>query len=164
MNDKPSPKPPKMESVWVYPRPPAVEDVTERIRVIFNGELIVDSRNAKRVLETSHPPTYYVPLEDIQAGVLKPTQGRSWCEWKGSASYYNVQVGDKVVQQAAWYYANPVPEYLMLKDYVAFYPNKMEACFVGEEQVEPQKGNFYGGWITSNIVGPFKGGAGTSGW
>lgn len=164
MNQKEISKSPDTESVWDYPRPPAVEDVHQRIRIIFNGELMVDSQNAKRVLETSHPPVYYIPLEDIKANTLQAISGRSWCEWKGEARYYDVQVGDQKAPKAAWYYPNPVPEYAEIKDYVAFYANKMEACFVGQERVAAQAGSFYGGWITANIQGPFKGGPGTAGW
>lgn len=153
-----------IESVWDYPRPPAVEAVKQVIKVIFNGEIIAESRNTKRVLETSHPPVYYIPLEDVKLGVLRLTVGKSWCEWKGQAFYYDVTVNDQTAKKAAWFYPNPVNQYIMIKDHVAFYPSKMEACFVGDEQVTAQEGDFYGGWITSNIVGPFKGGPGTAGW
>ena len=152
------------ESVWDYPRPPAVEEVPQRIKIVFNGQIIADSRNAKRVLETSHPPTYYIPMEDIKPEALQPAPARTWCEWKGEARYYDVLIGDRIAERAAWYYPNPVPDYAEIKDHVAFYASKMEACFVGDERVKPQPGAFYGGWITSNIDGPFKGGPGTSGW
>jgi uncharacterized protein (DUF427 family) len=152
------------ESVWDYPRPPAVEDVPQRIKIVFNGQIIVDSQNAKRVLETSHPPTYYIPLEDIKPEALQPAPGKTWCEWKGEARYYDVLIGDLIAESAAWYYPNPVPDYAEIKDHVAFYASKMEACFVGDERVKPQPGAFYGGWITANIDGPCKGGPGTSGW
>jgi uncharacterized protein (DUF427 family) len=152
------------ESVWDYPRPPAVEDVAQRIKIIFNDEIIVDSNNAKRVLETSHPPVYYIPKEDIKAGTLQAAAGRSWCEWKGEAHYYDVRVGNRTAKKAAWYYPDPTPEYAQIKDYVAFYASKMDACFVGDERVKAQAGDFYGGWITSNLDGPFKGGPGTVSW
>jgi uncharacterized protein (DUF427 family) len=154
----------KRESVWDYPRPPAVEDVSQRIKIVFNGQLIVDSQNAKRVLETSHPPTYYIPIEDIKPDILKPSSKGTYCEWKGEARYYDVVVGDLTAKNAAWFYPNPVSKYEEIKDYVAFYANKMEACYVGDERIKPQDGNFYGGWITSNLDGPFKGGRGTVGW
>jgi len=152
------------ESVWDYPRPPAIEQVSDRIRVVFNGETIADSHNTIRVLETSHPPVYYIPLADIQPAVLIPVAGQSWCEWKGSASYYDLKVGDRMISRAAWYYPSPTGKFQSIMDHVAFYPGKVDACFVGDEQVRPQEGDFYGGWITSNIVGPFKGGPGTAGW
>ena len=152
------------ESVWAYQRPPAVEAVPQRIIIVFNGEVIADSQNAKRVLETSHPPTYYIPLEDIKTEVLQASTRRTWCEWKGEASYYDVLIGNRRAENAAWYYSNPLPDYAEIKDYLAFYASKMDACYVGDERVEPQPGGFYGGWITSNLDGPFKGDLGTAGW
>ncbi len=155
---------PGQESVWDYPRPPRVEESTRHIQVVFNGQEIANTHRARRVLETSHPPVYYIPLEDIQEGVLEETEGRSWCEWKGRASYYDLVVGDSRVSRAAWYYPDPTPEFDSIRNYVAFYPSKMQACYVNGEQVRAQPGDFYGGWITSEIVGPFKGGPGTTGW
>lgn len=155
---------PGQESVWDYPRPPRMEDVEARVEVRFGGETVADTTRAKRVLETSHPPVYYVPPEDIRAEFLRPAEGGSWCEWKGRASYYDVAVGDRVAEKAAWYYPDPTPPFGDLKRYVAFYPSKMEACFVGGERVRAQEGDFYGGWVTPEIVGPFKGGPGTWGW
>ena len=152
------------ESVWDYPRPPRVEDTRKHIQVVFNGQVIADTRRAKRVLETSHPPGIYIPPEDIQQEALKPVPQRTWCEWKGPASYYDIEVGERKVLQAAWYYSNPSNGYESIKDYVAFYPHLMEACYVDGERVEAQHGGFYGGWITADIVGPFKGSAGTTGW
>lgn len=163
---KPNPIRPKsgQESVWDYPRPPRLEDTPRRIQVVFNGVTIADTTRARRVLETSHPPTYYIPPEDIKMQYLEPTSGSSWCEWKGQAVYYSVAVGDRRADRAAWYYPDPVSDYGALKNYVAFYPHLMEACYVDGERVDAQGGNFYGGWITSDIVGPFKGGPGTMGW
>jgi uncharacterized protein (DUF427 family) len=152
------------ESVWDYPRPPAVEDVPQRIKIVFNGEIIVDSQNAKRVLETSHPPTYYIPMADIKLEALQPSPVKTWCEWKGEARYYDILVGNQIAEKAAWFYPNPTPNFSEIKDHVAFYANKMDGCFVGDERVKPQPGAFYGGWITPNIDGPFKGNPGTSGW
>jgi uncharacterized protein (DUF427 family) len=152
------------ESVWDYPRPPRLEEVTKHIQVIFNGEIIADTHRAKRVLETSHPPAYYIPFEDIKPGTLLKTQRETWCEWKGGGSYYTVKVGDKQAENAAWSYLNPVPSFLAIKNCVSFYPGLMDACYVEGEKVKPQPGNFYGGWITSEIVGPFKGEPGTQGW
>ena len=106
------------ESVWDYPRPPVVEDVHQRIMIFFNGEMIVNSSNAKRVLETSHPPTYYIPLEDIKPKVLQSARGGTWCEWKGQAQYYDVVIGNQLASRAAWYYPKPKRDYLEIKDYV----------------------------------------------
>jgi uncharacterized protein (DUF427 family) len=144
------------ESVWDYPRPPKVEDVLLQIKVIFDGEIIADSLNAKRVLETGHPPVYYLPLQDINTGFLRPSARRTWCEWKGEAMYYDVITANQISQNAAWFYQNPTQEFAEITNYVAFYAGKMEACFVGGERVKPQPGGFYGGWITANIAGPFK--------
>ena len=155
---------PGQESVWNYPRPPLLEKSHHRIKVVFNQIVIADSHNTYRVLETSHPPVYYIPPEDIKLEYLQSTSQRSFCEWKGYAGYYNVTVGDKQAVNAAWYYAQPSPEFAPIKNYVAFYPSKMDACYVNDELVRSQSGDFYGGWITSNIVGPFKGGTGTWGW
>ncbi|MGD1889648.1 MAG: DUF427 domain-containing protein [Cyclobacteriaceae bacterium] len=155
---------PGQESVWDYPRPPRVEDVSKHVRVVFNGTVIADTNHAKRVLETSHPPVYYIPPEDIKMDFLHRTQQTTYCEFKGRAGYYTVRVGNKEILEAAWFYPNPVQGYETLKDHVAFYPSRMEACYLGDEQVKAQEGDFYCGWITSDIVGPFKGGAGTWGW
>ncbi|MEM8534032.1 MAG: DUF427 domain-containing protein [Chloroflexota bacterium] len=155
---------PGQESVWDYPRPPRLEDSTKHIQVIFNGVVIADTHSAKRVLETSHPPTYYIPPEDVQMEYFTSTSHRSFCEWKGAASYYTLTVGGKTIENVAWYYVNPVSAFASLKNYLAIYPSKMEACYIDGEKVQTQEGDFYGGWITSDIVGPFKGGAGTWGW
>ena len=152
------------ESVWDYPRPPAVEDVSKHVRVVFNGEVIADTNRAKRVLETSHPPSYYIPKEDINLDALSKTERTTMCEFKGRAAYWTVRVGGEEVANAGWSYPNPVKGYEALKDHITFYPSRVEACFVGDERVQAQEGDFYGGWITSDIVGPFKGGAGTWGW
>ena len=149
---------PGQESVWDYPRPPRLEDSTKHIEVIFNGTKIVDTHRAKRILETSHPPAYYIPPEDVQMDYFKPTSRHTYCEWKGEASYYTVAAGDKTAPNAAWYYPDPTPGYEDLKDYIALYPGRMDECRVDGEAVQPQPGDFYGGWITKDIVGPFKGG------
>lgn len=155
---------PGQESVWDYPRPPRLEPSSKRIRVIFQGITLADSQQTQRVLETSHPPVYYIPPEDIQMQYLHPTQKHSYCEWKGTASYYTLVVGEKQVINVGWYYRDPNANFAAIKDYVAFYPSKVDACYVDEEKVQAQAGDFYGGWITSDIVGPFKGGAGSWGW
>jgi uncharacterized protein (DUF427 family) len=155
---------PGQESVWDYPRPPRWENTSKHIQVVFNNVVIADTHRAKRVLEKSHPPVYYIPPEDIKMEYLIPTLQSSFCEWKGRANYYTVRVGDKEVKNAAWFYPDPTPSFASLKDYVAFYAQLMDACYVNGEKVQPQPGDFYGGWITSDIVGPFKGGPGTWGW
>ena len=155
---------PGQESVWDYPRPPRIEDTSRHIEIIFNGMTIADSSGAKRVLETTHPPTYYIPPEDIQMECLVKAPGSSFCEWKGTARYYSVVVKNQRADKVAWYYPDPKPTYEGLKDHVAFYPGPMEACYVDGERVRPQPGGFYGGWITGDIVGPFKGEPGTQGW
>ncbi|MGL5875740.1 MAG: DUF427 domain-containing protein [Xenococcaceae cyanobacterium] len=155
---------PGQESVWDYPRPPRLELVSKRIKIIFNEVAIADTQNAYRVLETSHPPVYYLPPEDIKMEYLQLADGQSFCEWKGLAGYYNVMVGDKQVLKAAWFYPQPTPDFAAIKDYLAFYPGAMDACYINDEKVTPQPGNFYGGWITSDIVGPFKGEPGSWGW
>jgi len=152
------------ESVWDYSRPPRLEKINKKIKIIFNRETIVITTNAFRALETSHPPVYYIPPEDINMEFLFPGNGASHCEWKGRASYYNVKVKGKEAIKAGWYYSLPTDEFAEIKNYVAFYAEKMEACFVDGEKVIPQRGGFYGGWITKDIVGPFKGEPGTFGW
>ena len=164
MRPDPIPPSPGQESVWDYPRPPRVEDANKHIKIVFNSELIVDTHRAKRILETSHPPNYYIPLDDIEAEYLEPSAQSTYCEWKGQASYYTLQVGSRRAENVAWYYPEISPAYEALKGHVAFYPSPMDACYVDEEKVQPQPGAFYAGWITSNIVGPFKGGPGSWGW
>jgi uncharacterized protein (DUF427 family) len=152
------------ESVWDYPRPPRVEPVARRLRVVLGGEVIAHTTRGVRVLETSHPPNYYFPLDDVLPGALDRTNGASFCEFKGRAHYYTVRGGERVEPDAAWGYERPSPAFEQLGARVAFYAARMDACFVGDELVEPQPGEFYGGWITSDVVGPFKGGPGTRGW
>lgn len=152
------------ESVWDYPRPPRLEPVAERLRVIFNDVTIVDTTRAYRVLETSHPPSYYIPREDINAEILQAESRQSMCEFKGMASYWTVKVDGKTASHCAWSYEHPNAAYAAIKGHLSFYAEPMDACYVGDEKVIPQEGNFYGGWITSKIVGPFKGGPGTWGW
>ena len=155
---------PNQESVWDYPRPPRVEEMAQHIRIVFNGRTIADTHRAFRVLETSHPPVYYIPMEDVLMDMLTQTGHRTWCEWKGQAHYHRLDVGDRYVENAAWFYPNPTPGFEAIRGCVAFYPGKMDSCTVDGERVQAQPGDFYGGWITANIVGPFKGGPGTAGW
>lgn len=165
MNERRIKPQPGQESVWDYPRPPRLEQSIKQIKIIFNDLAIAESSRSYRVLETSHPPVYYLPPEDIQINYFQLAQSqRSFCEWKGFASYYDVVVGDRQITNAAWSYAQPTAEFEAIKNYVAFYPSKMDACYVDGELVQAQAGDFYGGWITQDIVGPFKGGMGTWGW
>jgi uncharacterized protein (DUF427 family) len=155
---------PGQESVWDYPRPPRIEDSQKHIQVIFNGRVIAETRHAKRVLETSHPPVYYIPPDDIKMEYLHVSARSTWCEWKGQAGYCDLVVEDKRVPNAAWFYPHPTAEYESIKDHVAFYAHLMDACYVDGKRVRPQPGGFYGGWITDEIVSPFKGEPGTSNW
>jgi uncharacterized protein (DUF427 family) len=155
---------PGQESVWDYPRPPRLERVSERLRVVFDGVVIADTTQGWRVLETSHPPTYYLPPGDIRPGSLVPAGAGSLCEWKGRAAYFDVLGPRHRAPRAAWTYPSPTDAFAGLASHVAFYAAAMEACYVGEEQASPQPGGFYGGWVTSRVTGPFKGEPGTQGW
>ncbi len=155
---------PGQESVWDYPRPPALELTTKLVRVEFGGVTIAETRNAQRVLETSHPPVYYIPPEDVRLEYFQPVARSTFCEWKGAASYYGLLVNESHLEIAAWYYPEPTPRFETICNYVAFYPSLMDACYVDGERVQSQPGDFYGGWITQDIVGPFKGDPGTWGW
>ncbi len=154
---------PGQDSVWDYPRPPRVEAVPERVRIEFGGHVVVDTVDAVRVLETSHPPVYYVPRDAVTAELL-PAPGASLCEFKGAAKYLSMRVGDRVADSAIWYYPTPSPGYEALAGRIAVYPGRVDRCEVAGETVVPQQGDFYGGWITSKVVGPFKGAPGTWGW
>ena len=153
-----------MESVWDYPRPPRVETSTRRARVVHGGVTVADTTRALRVLETSHPPAYYIPPDDVRMEYLRPNRRRTFCEFKGQANYYDLVVGDRVVRGAAWSYADPAPGYEAIRDHVAFYAGRVDACYLDDELVAAQAGEFYGGWVTADIDGPFKGGPGTAGW
>lgn len=154
-----------VESVWDYPRPPRLEHVDWRIRVCFGGVTVVDAPSALRVLETSHAPAYYVAFEHIADEYLRPNPGRpTLCEWKGVASYADVVVGERVATRAAWSYPDPTGAFAALRGHWAFYAQALDECWVDDERVAPNEGDFYGGWITSNLVGPFKGGPGTRLW
>jgi len=152
------------ENVWDYPRPPRLEPVTERLVVVFAGKTIADTRRGYRVLETSHAPTYYLPPDNIVPDTLIANARRSMCEWKGQARYFDVACDDRTAPAAAWAYETPVAAFAPIANFVAFYAEPMDACFVGDARVAPQPGNFYGGWVTPNLVGPIKGAAGTLHW
>jgi uncharacterized protein (DUF427 family) len=155
---------PGQESVWDYPRPPRVEPVARRIRVEFGGIVLAETDAAFRVLETASPPVYYLPPADVRTEYLEPSPRSTVCEWKGVANYRSVRVGDRFVEDVAWSYPEPNPGYEAICDYLAFYAGKMDACYVGGVRVTPQPGRFYGGWITPDVVGPFKGEPGTEMW
>jgi uncharacterized protein (DUF427 family) len=151
-----------------YPRPPRVEPVPKRVRIVFNGETIADTTDAKRVLETFGAPVYYLPPADVRMDLLSETARTSVCEWKGGASYYTLRVGDRTAENVGWTYHRPKPGFETIADHVAFYCGPLssggDACFVGDERARPQPGGFYGGWVTDGVVGPFKGEPGTEGW
>ena len=150
-----------MRDVWSFPRPPAVQPCARRVRIELAGRVIVHTTSALEVLETSHPPTVYVPVADVAEGALTRSAARStWCEFKGHATYFDV-LGEHA---AAWGYEAPSPGYEALLGHVAVYPGRMDACFLDDERVEAQPGDFYGGWVTSDLAGPVKGGPGTLGW
>ena len=155
---------PGQESVWDYPRPPALEQTTSRLRVEFAGATVADTIRAFRVLETSQPPAYYFPPDDVAMELLVPSHHRTFCEWKGQAHYFSVVVDGREATDAVWSYGTPVERFAAITDHLAFYPQKVDACFVDDDRVQANDGGFYGGWITSKIVGPFKGGPGSAGW
>lgn len=155
---------PGQESVWDYPRPPALQPVAKRLRVVCGGVTIADTSAAYRVCETSHAPAYYLPPSGLRSDHLVPTEGGSYCEWKGMASYFDVVVGDRIEPRAAWTYLDPTPAFVAITGHVAFYAAQMDRCWVDDEEVRPMDGDFYGGWITSELVGPFKGAPGTRHW
>jgi uncharacterized protein (DUF427 family) len=166
MSARPVPEPPGpgQESAWDYPRPPRVEPSHERVEVWLGEVRIAASTRSLRVLETSHPPTYYLPVDDFQPGALLATEGSSWCEFKGRATYFDVHGADAVAPRAAWTYPTPSPGFERIAGYVAVMPGAMQRCTVDGEVVRAQEGGFYGGWITARVVGPFKGGPGSWGW
>lgn len=161
---RPDPLGPGQESVWDYPRPPRVEPSGRRVRVVFAATVIADSRSAKRVLETSHPPNWYIPQSDLRVDLLRPAARRSICEWKGAARYFDLVVGDRRSPDAAWSYPDPWPGFELLRDHLCFYASRVDEAWVDDERVTPQPGEFYGGWITRDVAGPFKGGPGSMGW
>jgi uncharacterized protein (DUF427 family) len=152
-----------LESVWDYPRPPSVVPCERRVRVLHQETVVAESTRAVRVLETASPPTIYLPPEDVRAGLLEPASGQTVCEWKGTASYFDVVTDAGRVPRAAWAYADPKGRYAGLRDWLSFYPRLVE-CYLDDERVRPQAGEFYGGWVTDEIAGPHKGEPGSEGW
>jgi len=161
---KPDKTLPGQESVWDYPRPPALRVSTESVQIVLGGVTIASTTRSWQVLETSHPPTYYVPREAFVDGVLEPVEGASHCEWKGMASYFDVVAGDARARRGAWTYLQPTARFADLAGAIAVTPSEMDRCVVDGEDVVSQEGGFYGGWITSKVAGPFKGGPGSWGW
>jgi uncharacterized protein (DUF427 family) len=153
-----------MESVWDYPRPPALEPTDRHIVIRHAGRIVADSRRPLRLLETSHPPAYYLPPDDVDDTLLVRAPGSSFCEWKGLAGYWDVVIGSERLRKVAWSYPDPVEAYAGLRDHFAFYAGPFDECTVDGEKVIPQPGGFYGGWITGDLVGPFKGVPGSGGW
>ena len=153
-----------MQAVSDYPRPPRIEPEYRKIRIILAGMMIAETTAALRVLETFHPPGYYLPPSAFAPGVLIPSPRSSFCEWKGPAIYWTISANNQHAQDAAWSYPNPLPGFEAITDHIAVYAGKMDACFVGDEQAKSQPGPFYGGWITKDLIGPFKGEPGTMGW
>ncbi|MEM7436955.1 MAG: DUF427 domain-containing protein [Myxococcota bacterium] len=155
---------PGQESVWDYPRPPRIVADPREVRVLYNDVPIADTRNALRVLETASPPVFYLPPSDVDTDRLRRERGSSLCEWKGAAAYWSWVTDDgHALSNVAWSYPKPFPEFEAIRDYISFYPARV-TCYVGSERVGPQPGGFYGGWVTSDVVGPFKGEPGTGGW
>ncbi len=157
-------EPTTTESVWSYPRPPRVEPVEARLQVVHDDQLLADAVGGYRVLETSHPPCYYLPPDAVDWSRLQRSNTQTFCEFKGRARYWSLQTDDGLIDDVCWAYDDPVASHAAIAGYVSFYAGQVDACYVGGERVQPQSGRFYGGWITSRIQGPFKGEPGTEGW
>ena len=154
-----------MERVWDYPRPPAVEPCERRARVEFGTVTLADSVRALRVLETSHPPTIFIPPADVRMDLLAVSDSSpTWCEYKGMAEYLDAVLPERVATAVAWRYPTPSADFEEIAGHIAFYPGRVDAAWLDDERVQPQEGNFYGGWITTDLIGPFKGAPGTLGW
>lgn len=164
MRPTPIPPEPGQESVWDYPRPAKWEDTNKHLKVVFNDVVIAETQRGKRILETSHPPTYYFPTADVNLDYIVETGEKSFCEWKGWAYYYDIVVKDKQARKAAWRFFKPTTNFVEVTDYYCFPARQMDACYVDGELIIPQAGNYYGGWITKDLAGPFKGEPGTMGW
>lgn len=151
-------------SVWDFPRPPRVEGLPGRVRVEFGGRIVAETRSALRVLETASPPTVYVPPRDVQSDLLVATATTALCEWKGLARHFSLRVAAKESRDAVWSYPDPFPEFDAIRGYLAFHPARVDHCWQGDEKVRTQPGGYYGGWVTAELLGPFKGGPGTEDW
>lgn len=155
---------PGQESVWDYPRPAIAQPSGRHVRIEHRGVVLADTLHSVRTIETSHPPSYYIPPSDILMAALRRSSRQSFCEWKGNAVYYDVEIAGEVFPDIAWSYPSPTRAFVALRDHVAFYAAPFDGCFVDGERVIPQPGEFYGGWITSDIAGPFKGVPGSRYW
>lgn len=164
MRPVPDPVAADQESVWGFPRPAVAEPSERRVRIEHCRILVADTRRAIRTLETSHPPSWYLPPTGVTPGLLRRSDQRSFCEWKGEAIYWHLAIGDQLLRNVAWSYPEPTPAFATLRDHVAFYAGSLDRCTIDGEQVFPQPGGFYGGWITSDLAGPFKGVPGSMGW
>ena len=164
MRPRPDTARPGQESVWSYPRPAIAAPSDAHIKIEYGGTVVADTRASIRTLETSHPPSYYIPPADIAPGVLQPAQGTSFCEWKGVAVYWDVAIDGVILPRVGWSYPDPSHSFRAIRDYVAFYAGPFDRCSVNGETVTPQPGGFYGGWITDALAGPFKGVPGSFGW
>ena len=164
MRPEPDPVSPGQESVWRFPRPAVAEPSERHVRIEHRGTLVADTMAAIRTLETSHPPNWYVPPGDIASGLLRASERRSFCEWKGHAVYWYLAISGELLRDVAWSYPDPTLAFAGLRDHLAFYAAPLDLCAVDGEQVRPQPGGFYGGWITSDLTGPFKGVPGSMGW
>jgi uncharacterized protein (DUF427 family) len=164
MRPVPSPAGPGQESVWSFPRPAIAEPTSAHVVIAHRGIVLADTRASIRTLETSHPPSYYIPRGDIREGALRRATGSSFCEWKGVAAYWDVVLGEVVLPRIGWSYATPSASFAMLKDHIAFYAAPFDRCSVDGETVVSQPGDFYGGWITRAFAGPFKGVPGSRYW
>ncbi len=155
---------PGQTSVWDFPRPAVAEPVGAHVVIEHRGVIVADTRRSVRTLETSHPPSYYIPRDDIAPGVLRPAGGGSYCEWKGNATYWDVIIDGIALPRVGWSYPTPTRNFECLRDHIAFYAAPFDRCSVNGGTAKAQHGGFYGGWITSDLAGPFKGGPGTMGW
>lgn len=155
---------PGQESVWTYPRPAIAQAFAGHVEIVHGGRHIADTRASVRTLETTHPPSYYIPPGDIDTSLLRPSKRTSFCEWKGVATYVDVVIDGQVFADIGWRYAAPTPPFAMLRDHIAFYADPFDLCLVDGDRVTPQPGGFYGGWITSRLTGPFKGIPGSRFW
>lgn len=163
---RPEPETPAagQESVWLYPRPAIAEPSHRRIQIVHAGIVVADTSSAVRTLETSHPPSWYIPPDSITSGLLRSSDRRSFCEWKGEARYWHLDIGGRMLRDVGWSYANPTRAFAILRDHIAFYAAPFDRCTIDGERVRPQPGGFYGGWITSDLAGPFKGVPGSMRW
>lgn len=164
MRPRPDPAGPGRESVWDYPRPAVAEPSARHLRIEHGGLVVADTRAPVRTLETSHPPSWYVPPDAIAPGLLQPSPRRSLCEWKGEAVYWHLDIGGELLRDVGWSYPDPTRAFAGLRDHVAFYAGPLDRCLIDGEAVTPQPGGFYGGWITRDLAGPFKGVPGSRGW